>query len=62
MPPAFEKWAAKYGDVFGKPDSALEFVDKSLARYLKPDLILIDSGFSNNTTLTRLEIDKSSGF
>lgn len=40
-----------------KPELALELIDKSLERGVKPGIVLIDSGYGNNTTLL-IELEK----
>jgi len=39
-----------------KPEIAIDLIDRSLARGNKPGMVLIDSGYGNNTTfLSQLE-------
>ncbi len=40
-----------------KPDLALELIDKSRARGYRPEIVLIDSGYGNNTTFL-IELEK----
>ena len=43
-------------EVLKKPELALDLIDKSLTRGLRPGIVLIDSGYGNNTTfLSELE-------
>ena len=46
-------------DKMKKPELALELIDKSLKRGYKPGIVLIDSGYGNNTTfLSKLDTRK----
>ena len=40
-----------------KPELALELIDKSLKRGYKPGIVLIDSGYGNNTSFL-IELEK----